>query len=137
MQRKLRAVGSDYGDKGMKNIPNLKVGEYRYYARDNLNIFNMKKISPVKFKYLFEQIFPNNPVVLEIAKNSTLDNIELKYGGIYMTLNHMEEIRYLNKTYICIKKASKTKDGVCLGVQDDRTWIANEKWVSNKGKTDI
>lgn len=127
MENVLKAVGSDYGDKGIKNIPNLQIGEYRYYARDNSNITNIKEISPVKFKYLFEKVFPDNPIMLDIVNESTVYNIKLKYGGVQMFRKYGFEIRYLNKAYFCIREASETKDGLCLGIQDDWVWIANEK----------
>jgi hypothetical protein len=128
MKNILKVAGSYYGDKGIANIPNLKLGEYRFYSQDNSNIINLEEISPIKFKYLFEKAFPDNPVLLSITEESTIDNIQLQYGGIYMYDRTGFNIHYLNKAYFCIEEASEEKDGVCLGIQDCWVWIANEKW---------
>jgi len=111
------------GDKDNKNIANLKFGELRYYTRDNNNLtraifFNCNKT----FVALFKIIFPNYEVILD-NKNIITNIIE--------PLKNNYDTVVKNNAYICIREATKTINGLVIGIHDGYSFICEERLINS------
>jgi len=86
---KLKQIGMDNGDRHLNgNIPNLKLGEYRYYPNDNPNVTPLKdsngstmKLSRKEFETILKEQFPDYDILmwLHLFILRIFSNSEIKY----------------------------------------------------------
>jgi len=121
----LKQVGHTNGDKGIETIPNLKIGEFRYYTQDNLNIDRMsvRQISPKAFIRVMTCLFPQYHIEFDDGINGeksvwSVGNMD---QGIYRPL-------LINKGYVCIKEASAKADGTIFNLHDGVVLAYKEKY---------
>ena len=121
----LKQVGYTNGDKGIKSIPNLKLGEFRYYTQDNSNIDRMsvRQIPPKVFIRVMTCLFPEYHIESDDEcdgkKNVwSVGNID---KGIYRPL-------LINKGYMCIKETSINEDGTIFNLHDGAVLAYKEKY---------
>jgi hypothetical protein len=111
----IRQVGHTNGDKGIKSIPNLKFGEFRYYTQDNANIDRMsvRQISPKVFIRIMTCLFPKYHIEFddEIDGKKNIWSVGNTDQGFYCPL-------LINKGYVCIKEASSTEEGTVFCLHD-------------------
>lgn len=129
----LKQVGSDNGDKCFQgNIPNLKLGEYRYYPQDNPNLkfAHEKYITREDFIILLNKYFPTYVVSpLEMPSDAD-ENYWIGSIGVIEEI-HGEEYYdpvVINKGYICFKKATKNKSGTVYYVHNGIVLVYEEKY---------
>lgn len=120
MDNKLKIIGHFMGDKHMKGkLPNLKLGEVRYYPQDNPNIVRntVREISSQTLIRIFRNLFPNYIVDIDEQDNR---------------VNHIrhedDAISYIiNKAYICIKETTPEDDGTIVYLHNGYVLIYKEK----------
>lgn len=147
---KLKQIGMDNGDRHLNgNIPNLKLGEYRYYPNDNPNVTPLKnsngstmKLSRKEFETILKEQFPDydiSPLERIISDN----DITYKIGSIgkFISNENTETYFYpivINKGYVCFREATKDKDGLLYLVHNGEVKVYKEKCkvieVSDKNK---
>ena len=114
-------VGPGLGDKYLDgNIPNLKIGELRYYPQDNSNLFREKsrEISPKTLMRIFRCMFPDYDIELYEPDNSQIDHIVKRGTSDYI----------LNKGYVCIKEATPMSPGTILNFHNGFTLVFYERY---------
>jgi len=111
----LKQVGYTNGDKGTKGLPNMKIGEFRYYPKDNPNVDRMtgRTISPGVFVRVMTCLFPEYHIECEDGKNGIMDVL-----GVGNLINDFYKPLVINKGYICIKEASSTEEGTIFYLHD-------------------
>ena len=117
----LKQAGVTSGDKYLNgDIPNMKLGEYRYYPQDNPNlaILSRSKITRKAFIRILKKYFPEYIVNPDINEDR---DIEAKYFigsvGTAIELKNNQSIYepiIINKGYICFKEATPKEDGTIL-----------------------
>lgn len=121
----LKQVGHTNGDKGIDTIPNLKLGEFRYYTQDNPNIDRMsvRQISPKAFIKVMTYLFPQYHIEFEdeIEGKQSVWSVGTIDKDIYRPL-------LINKGYVCIKEASTTADGTIFNLHDGVVLVYKEKY---------
>jgi hypothetical protein len=129
---KLKQTGLYMGDKGTISLPNLKLGEYRFYGADNPNIISREKIKPEKFKYLFEEYFPDYEIKLEVRNpNQIKDHYFIYLGEFFKKSEPLKPLAF-NKIYICIKEATKKENSICLEYHDGMGFLIGEKYYNSQ-----
>ncbi|HQS67532.1 MAG TPA: hypothetical protein PLM93_10160 [Sulfuricurvum sp.] len=133
----LKCAGGEYGDKWAKKLPNLKLGEFRYYPQDNKNIIDLRLVSSKVALRILNYHFPNYQLDTEEYKN---------YFGkslLYIwTIGVIENKHYrpiiINKGYVCIREATYKKRGVVINFHDGRVYVCKEifRRIRNKKKED-
>ncbi|HQS67482.1 MAG TPA: hypothetical protein PLM93_09900 [Sulfuricurvum sp.] len=121
---KLSQVGYTNGDKGIKSIPNMKLGEFRYYVKDNQNInrMSLRKISPKVFVRIMRCLFPDYHLDIDGDGVWGMGDI---VRGTYRSI-------LINKGYVCIKESSKTNDGRILYLHDGAVLAYRELFLNSK-----
>lgn len=121
----LKQVGHTNGDKGVDTIPNLKLGEFRYYTQDNTNIDRMsvRQISPKVFIRIMSYLFPQYHIEFddEIEGKKSVWSVGNMYQDMYRPL-------LINKGYVCIKEASVAEDGRIFHLHDGAVLTYKEKY---------
>lgn len=120
MDNKLKVIGHFRGDKHMEGkLPNLKLGEVRYYPQDNPNIMRntVREISSQTLIRIFRNLFPN--YIVDIDEQDNRVN-HIRYED--------DTISYIiNKAYICIKEATPECDGTIVYLHNGYVLIYKEK----------
>lgn len=121
MSNKLKIVGHFNGDKHMNGkIPNLKLGEVRYYPQDNPNIMRctVREISPKTLIRIFDTLFPDYIVDVD------------EEGNLVNHIRHENDtISYIiNKAYICIKETTSGCNGTIVYLHNGYVLIYKEKY---------
>jgi hypothetical protein len=135
----LKQVGGTMGDKSLDgNIPNMKLGEYRYYPQDNPNIKMMQRdwIARKVFARIMYRYFP------EYIIDPEIDNSEdVKYYVGSLGINHtlkddtsMYEPIVINKGYICVKEATSKEDGTILYLHGGVVMAYKEHYIETTSK---
>lgn len=123
----LKQVGHTNGDKGIDAIPNLKLGEFRYYTQDNRNIDRMSvRQIPVKvFVRIMTCLFPQYHIEFdnEIKGKTNVWSVGNIVQDMYRPL-------LINKGYVCIKEASPAEDGTIFHLHDGAVLAYKEKYRS-------
>lgn len=128
----LKQAGHYMGDKGVISLPNLKLGEYRFYSGDNPNIIARKKIKPEKFKYLFEENFPDYEIKLEVMNpNQIKDHYVIYLGDFFKRSEPLNPLAF-NKIYICIQESTSNQNSICLEYHDGMGFLIEEKYLIKK-----
>jgi len=147
---KLNQIGMDNGDRHLNgNIPNLKLGEYRYYPNDNPNVTPIKdyngnsvRLSREEFKTVLRAQFPEYDIS-PLERVSSDNDITYKIGSIgkFSSNENGETYFYpivINKGYICFREATKDEDGLTYLVHNGEIKVYKEKFklikVSDKNK---
>lgn len=121
----LKQVGYTNGDKGIAGIPNMKVGEFRYYIKDNPNVDRMtgRTISSGVFIRVMTCLFPEYHIECE-------DGIDGKKNvwGVGNLINDFYKPLVINKGYICIKEASSTEEGTIFYLHDGTVLAYKEQY---------
>lgn len=121
----LKQVGHTNGDKGIDAIPNLKLGEFRYYTQDNPNIDRMsvRQISPKAFIRVMTCLFPQYHIEFDDEINDKMNvwSVGTIDKEIYRPF-------LINKGYVCIKEASTTADGTIFHLHDGAVLAYKEKY---------
>jgi len=121
----LKQMGHTNGDKGIDIIPNLKLGEFRYYTQDNPNIDRMsvRQISPKVFIRIMTCLFPQYHIEFddEIDGKKNVWSVGNIDKGMYRPL-------IINKGYVCIKEASNTEEGRIFHLHDGAVLTYKEKY---------
>jgi len=137
----LKQTGVIIGDKHLNgNVPNLKLGDCRYYPQDNPNLrmISRNKITRKAFIRILKKCFPMHIV------DPNLDNsrgIEAKYYIGSMGVVHklkdgdlMYEPTVLNKGYVCFKEASPKEDGTILYLHNGVAMAYKEQYIKATSK---
>jgi hypothetical protein len=118
---------------GKEYFTNLRVGEYRFYPDSNENLYDGNRFKDNRdFKILFESFFPDYEVIL---KKTNPNNIENHYMYDLLKIikkNSPKDIILHDKTYICIKEATRDGSGLVLCLEDNKTLICKEKYITIK-----
>lgn len=121
----LKQVGHTNGDKGIDTIPNLKLGEFRYYTQDNKNIDRMsvRQIPPKVFIRIMTYLFPQYHIEFddEIDEKKSVWSVGNMDQGLYRPL-------LINKGYVCVKEASNAEDGTIFHLHDGAVLAYKEKY---------
>ncbi|MFZ2890434.1 hypothetical protein [Sulfuricurvum sp.] len=122
MKNKLKVIGHFNGDKhkGGK-LPNLKLGEVRYYPQDNPNIMRntVREISSRTLVRIFRDLFPEHIVDID-EQDNRVNNIRCECED--------DVVSYIiNKAYICIKEATQECDGTIAYLHDGYVLIYKER----------
>lgn len=121
MVYEIRQIGYTNGDKWMKGIiPNMKIGELRYYSQDNPNLFRKKsrELSPKTLSRIFKSMFPEYEVEINENEPLLIDHIVKRGTSQYI----------INKAYICIKEASPDIDGTVINLHNGYILVFKEKY---------
>ncbi len=95
MSYAIKQIGHSNGDKYLKGVvPNMKVGELRYYPQDNPNLYRTKsrELSPKTAARIFKSMFSDYEVEINESDTSLIDHIIKRESSQYI----------INKAYICI-----------------------------------
>lgn len=120
-------TGSILGDKCTTEIPNLKIGEMRYYLKDNQNIdFSTckqllnKALIRIVNKFFEDYIvnIDDTNKIISVKKNNEL------------SLNSS----IINKSYICVKEANESCFGTVLYLHDYKVFKYKEKYKLQNGE---
>jgi len=103
------------GDKN--NTTNLKLGEVRYYMRDNGNLF-YPEINEVSI----------DDFISKIEKTFEGHSVEVNGGCINTVINSEGDSVMTNKGYVCIKEASPESIGLALYIHDADLHIIGERY---------
>lgn len=121
----LKQVGYTNGDKGTKGLPNMKVGEFRYYIKDNPNVDRMtgRTILSGVFIRVMTCLFPEYYIESE-------DGIDGRKNvwGVGDLINDFYKPLVINKGYICIKEASSTEEGTIFYLHDGTVLAYKEQY---------
>lgn len=123
MAYEIKQIGHINGDKWMNGvIPNMKVGEIRFYPQDNLNLYRTqsRELSPKTLAWIFKSMFPGYEVELNESDPSTIDHIVKRESRQYI----------INKAYICIKEATSEHDGTVINLHNGYVLVFKEKYIS-------
>ena len=74
----IKQIGYVDGDKILKGvIPNMKVGELRYYPQDNPNLYRTqsRELSPKIVMRIFKSMFPDYEVEVNESDTYLIDHI--------------------------------------------------------------
>jgi len=129
----LKQIGLTNGDKHLcGNIPNMKMGEYRYYPQDNPNLIRVpKNLTRKAFIRLLNKYFPKYCCSPDIEE---VDDSEVKYyiGCIGQYIESSNEKHFIphiiDKGYICFKEATKEEDGTVLNLHNGAVLVFKEKY---------
>lgn len=124
----LKRVGGEYGDKGNNQIPNLKLGEFRYYVQDNKNILDGRILSKKLALKLMACLFQGYHIDTSIEKIAN-DREILNINGVGQIQNGRYLPIVINKGYICIKEASLQSKGTILCIQDGFVLAYKESFI--------
>ena len=129
----LKQVGSTNGDKHLcGEIPNMKMGEYRYYPQDNPNLKRVRKnLSRRAFIRLFNKYFPKystSPYKEGVSSDEIKDYVGCVGDYIGTGDNKYFMPLVINKGYICFKEATKEEDGTVLNLHGGAVLIYKEKY---------
>lgn len=137
----LKQAGVTTGDKYLDgDIPNMKLGEYRYYPQDNSNltIQSRDKITRKAFIRILKKCFPEYIINPEIQDSKY---IEAKYyvgsvGTVIELKNNqsMYEPVIINKGYICFKEATSKGDGTILYLHNGVVMAYKERYIKATSK---
>jgi hypothetical protein len=81
MPYEIEQIGHINGDKWMNGvIPNMKVGELRYYPQNNPNLYRTqsRELSPKTVTRIFKSMFPGYEVELNESDPSTAKNGDIR-----------------------------------------------------------
>lgn len=120
MSYKINQIGHQNGDKWMNGIiPNMKIGELRYYPQDNPNLYRnkSKELSPKTLTRIFKTLFPDYEVEINESDRSLIDHIVQRRTSQYI----------INKAYICIKETTPTNDGTVINLHNGYILVFKEK----------
>lgn len=120
----IKQIGYVDGDKILKGvIPNMKVGELRYYPQDNPNLYRTqsRELSPKMVARIFKSMFPDYEVEINESDTSLLDHIVQRESRQYI----------INKAYICIKEATPEHDGTLINLHNGYVLVFKEKYISS------
>lgn len=123
MAYEIEQIGHINGDKWMNGvIPNMKVGELRYYPEDNPNLYRTqsRELSPKTVTRIFKSMFPGYEVELNESDPSMIDHIVKRESRHYI----------INKAYICIKEATPEHDGTVINLHNGYVLVFKEKYIS-------
>lgn len=118
----LKAIGSANGDKHLDGrIPNMKIGEMRFYPQDNPNLYREKsrELTPKTLARILHSLFPGYEVETNEMDGSLVDNIVKRDTGQYV----------LNKAYICIKEATPESPGTIINLHNGYVLVFKERFV--------
>lgn len=116
----LKQMGSTDGDKHLLGeIPNMKLGEYRYYPQDNKNLTRIprKLLTRKAFLRLLNKHFPEHIIDPNMSSiQETEKNLYVGSVGIAENIRgeHYYIPKVINKGYICFKEATPHEDGIVL-----------------------
>lgn len=111
MTFQIKQVGYDNGDKYLKGvIPNMKVGDLRFYPQDNPNLYRKesRELSPKTTARIFRSMFPDYKIEVNERDASLVDHIVKRESDQYI----------INKAYICIKEATPENDGTVINLHN-------------------
>ena len=86
MSYAIKQIGHSNGDKYLKgDVPNMKVGELRYYPQDNPNLYRTqsRELSPKTVTRIFKSMFPNYEVEINDSDPSLIDHIVKRNSPIH------------------------------------------------------
>lgn len=89
MGHEIKQTGYVNGDKWMKGIiPNMKIGEIRYYPQDNPNLYRTmpRELSPKTLTRIFNSLFPEYEVEIDENDSTLIDHI-VKRGTSQYIIN--------------------------------------------------
>lgn len=121
MGYEIKQIGYCNGDKWMKGIiPNMKIGELRYYPQDNPNLYRDKsrELSPKILTRIFKSMFPDYEVEVDENEPALIEHIAKRETSQYI----------INKAYICIKEATPKNDGTIINLHNGYILVFNEKY---------
>lgn len=119
----INQIGYVNGDKHLKgDIPNMKIGEMRYYPQDNPNLYrtHSRELSPKTVTRIFKSVFPDYEVEANECDTSLIDHIVKRGSSQYI----------INKAYICIKEATPEHDGTVINLHNGYVLVFKEKYIS-------
>lgn len=119
----IKQIGYVDGDKILKGvIPNMKVGELRYYPQDNPNLYRTqsRELFPTTVTRIFKSMFPDYEVEINESDPSLIDHIVKRESRQYI----------INKAYICIKEATPENDGTVINLHNGYVLVFKEKYIS-------
>ena len=122
MNYEIKQVGYVNGDKHLKgDIPNMKIGEMRYYPQDNPNLYrtHSRELSPKTVTRIFKSMFPDYEVKENECDTSLIDHIVKRGSSQYI----------INKAYICIKEATPEHDGTVINLHNGYVLVFKEKYI--------
>jgi uncharacterized protein YlzI (FlbEa/FlbD family) len=123
MAYEIKQIGHINGDKWMNGvIPNMKVGEIRFYPQDNPNLYRTqsRELSPKTVTRIFKSMFPDYEVEVNESDISLIDHIVKRESRHYI----------INKAYICIKEATPEHDGTVINLHNGYVLVFKEKYLS-------
>ena len=123
MAYEIKQIGHINGDKWMNGvIPNMKVGEIRFYPQDNPNLYRTqsRELSPKTVTRIFKSMFPDYEVEVNESDISLIDYIVKRESRHYI----------INKAYICIKEATPEHDGTVINLHNGYVLVFKEKYIS-------
>lgn len=123
MAYEIKQIGQINGDKWMNGvIPNMKVGEIRFYPQDNPNLYRTqsRELSPKTVTRIFKSMFPDYEVEVNESDISLIDHIVKRESRHYI----------INKAYICIKEATPGHDGTVINLHNGYVLVFKEKYIS-------
>ena len=122
MEYAIKKIGYVDGDKILKGvIPNMKVGDLRYYPQDNPNLYRTqsRELSPKTVVRIFKSMFPDYEVEINESDTSLIDHIVKRESSQYI----------INKAYICIKEATSKNDGTVINLHNGYILVFKEKYI--------
>lgn len=118
----IKQIGHNNGDKYLKgSIPNMRIGELRYYPQDNPNLYRTqsRELAPVTVARIFRYLFPDYEVEINERDSRLVDHIVKREPSHYI----------INKAYICIKEATPENDGTVMNFHNGYILVFKEKYV--------
>ena len=118
----IKQIGYVDGDKSLKGvIPNMHVGELRYYPQDNPNLYRTqsRELAPKTVVRIFKSMFPDYEVEINESEPSLIDHIVKRDSSQYI----------INKAYICIKESTPKNDGTVINLHNGYVLVFKEKYI--------
>lgn len=124
MNYEIKQIGYINGDKHLGGVvPNLKVGELRYYPQDNPNLYQTqsRELSPKTVARILKSMFPDYDVELNRSDVGQVDHITKRETSQNIA----------NKAYICIKEADAEHDGTVINLHNGYILVFKERYIHN------